>query len=138
MATRELMAHPARMHMTGAQRKWKRNLIRWRWGHLLWPLLVFCRAFVSPVTRQALGAPEKEAMEAEVVGPPASLEAGTLEVVGENTSAPVRLLYSTGRGESGREDQRGMSAIRIDQVFVGIRELFDSHVQLQNPEFYCW
>lgn len=90
MATRRMA--PA-MHMTGAQRKWKR--IR-RWSHLL-PLLVFCRAFVSPVTRRA----EKEAMEAnEVVdvGPPASLEAGTLEVVGENTSAPVRLLYSTGRG----------------------------------------
>eukprot|EP00438_Fugacium_kawagutii_P007895 Skav203677 [mRNA] locus=scaffold259:64321:68164:+ [translate_table: standard] len=79
--------------MNGArQRKWQR--IRWRWSHLLLFGLVFCRAFVSPVTRQALGAPEE--MEAEVVSPPASLEAGTLEVIGENTSAPVRLLYSTG------------------------------------------
>lgn len=63
---------------------------------ILWPMLVVLVykvvAFVSPVTRRAVGTePEKSV---EVL--PASLEAGTLEVIGENTSAPVRLLYSPG------------------------------------------
>ena len=52
---------------------------------------------MSPVTRRAVGTePEKSV---EVL--PASLEAGTLEVIGENTSAPVRLLYSPGAARKG-------------------------------------
>lgn len=68
---------------------------------ILWPMLVVlvykAVAFVSPVTRRAVGTePEKSV---EVL--PASLEAGTLEVIGENTSAPVRLLYSSGAARKG-------------------------------------
>lgn len=81
--------------------RWK-NSIRRRWTHNFWFLLaglVLSRAaFVSPITaiaRHAVGAgPEKD--EVMPVVPVVPSQEATVEVIGENTSAPVRLLYSPG------------------------------------------
>ena len=93
---RLLMAQPTWMRKTRRQaRRW--NPSHCRWTHILWSLLtglVLSRAaFVSPIARRAVGAGPEKDVDVEVMLP--SLEA-TVEVVGENTSAPVRLLYSPG------------------------------------------
>lgn len=87
------------MHKTRRQirQAWRGNPIR-RWTHILWSLLtglVLSRAaFVSPIARHAVGAGPEDVKDVEVM-PVLSPEA-TVEIIGENTSAPVRLLYSPG------------------------------------------
>ncbi|CAK9049665.1 unnamed protein product [Durusdinium trenchii] len=67
---------------------------RWRWGVAMALVLGVRWAFVGPTTCEREGVVRRS--KAEGAPEPASLEAGTLEVIGENTSAAVRLLYSPG------------------------------------------
>ena len=92
------MAQPARMRKTRRPAR-RLNDLRCRWTHIFLSLLtglVLSRAaFVSPIARRAVGTgPEKDVKDVEVM-PVLSPEA-TVEIIGENTSAPVRLLYSPG------------------------------------------
>lgn len=106
---------------------------------ILWPMLVVLVykvvAFVSPVTRRAVGTePEKSV---EVL--PASLEAGTLEVIGENTSAPVRLLYSPGAARKGiRTPCLYCDQNKISMISRGMGAAYGPMVMWKGVSDYKW